>query len=81
MKNIPKKTRNGFDNWVGKHFKGLSAFTLVQLLKMETTMVHVYIEDMVYVNFFNKFIGKDTSQETQNAFDFCKNLAESVSWL
>ena len=79
--NLPKKIRNGFDNWIGRHFKGLSAFTLSQLLKMETNMAHAYIEDIVYVDLFNMFLKKDTCQETKCKFDYCKYVVECANWL
>lgn len=79
--NIPKKIRNGFNNWISDNFKGLSAFTLVQLLKSETSMPHSYIEDMVYVDLFNLFVKKDTTEDTQNKFNACKDLVSCVSWL
>ena len=78
--NTPKKIRKEFDNWVSKNFKGLSAYTLTQLLKSETILSHEYIDEMVYVDLFNMFIGK-TNDETQNKFDACTYWVSCISWL
>ena len=82
MKNHSKHIRNNFNNWISKNFKGLSAFTLVQLLKQElSAFPRTYIEDSVYVDLFNLFTGKDTSDDTQNVFNICVDIVASVEWL
>lgn len=79
--NTSREIRKGFDNWISENFKGLSAFTLVQLFKMETKMSDAEIENVIYVDLYNLYAGKDKTQLTKDKFDACKYFVECVDWL
>lgn len=79
--NTSRIIRNSFDSWISKNFKGLSALTLVQLLKIETSMSDAEIENLVYVDLFNYFTGKDRTGEATDKFDACQYFVECVDWL
>ena len=81
LSNHSKTVLNNFNSWISTHFKGLSAFTLVQLLKMETPFPHAIIEDDVYVDLFNFFCGKDTTENTRNKFEAYVDFVACVTWL
>ena len=73
-----------FNEWIGKTFKGLSANTLYQLIVMQTTGIislpKERINNMIYVDLFNVFIGKATEKERNN-YDTISCIVSNCKWI
>lgn len=69
-----------FNAWIKRNFKGLSAHTLAQFLRMEG-YIHPYVDDLVYVTLFNYATKKDASEDAVNAFIWTRDLVANCEWL
>lgn len=72
--------RKFFNAWVSRNFKGLSAHTLAEFLRLEGFFAE-YADNMVYVTLFNYATKNDTSDEAFNAFECVRELVEACEWL
>ena len=73
-------TTKFFNNWIKRNFKGLSAHTLAQFLRLGG-YIHPYVDELVYVRLFNLATGKDTSEDTRNEFAWLQQLVNECAWL
>jgi len=81
--NINKK----FNEWISLTFKGLSAHTLIQFIKMNVDNIYMYwfhydeeIDNFVYVNLFHVFI-KTASENELKEFECLIDAVNNCAWL
>lgn len=72
--------RKEFEKWIAKNFKGLSAYTLGQFLRIEEGFCTEYIDEMIYVELYKVFTKQATDKESNN-FEYIKWAVENCAWL
>ena len=70
-----------FNAWIASNFKGLSALTLGQFIRMEYPGISENeVQNMIYVDLYQVFTKKCTDKE-RKIYAICKDIVESCAWL
>lgn len=73
--------KKAFNAWISRNFKGLSAYTLYQLLVKFAGFSAEYADELVFVRLYDYFTNKDRGDNNTQLFYACKEIVASYDWI